>query len=353
MIQIVLFLSIATTILTFVSVYLYLFLSIGFHLQAAQAMPLLLAIWVGSWLYILGEILARKLRIAWVKQVGALILGFYSIGVTIVSIAFALMIFTGPSPILTTITLLTILGIGIWGIINAKHPPVLRTLEVSCKKLSKEFHVVHLADFHIDRSKSVKTVHDIVSRTNALNPDVILITGDLIDANTNYLKPFAEALKQFRAKHGVFVVSGNHDYYAGIDKFEAFAQSANMKTLTNNHAIVDGIQIAGVPDESLRPNIIQTLSRCEPSQPIILLRHQPVAFEEAVERGVDLQLSGHTHRGQIIPWNYLVRLPFRYFYGLRRYKSGYIYTTSGVSTWGPPMRLGSRSEFAHIVLKPV
>ena len=157
----------------------------------------------------------------------------------------------------------------------------------------------------------------------------------------------------------VFAVPGNHEFYSGIENFLNFARMANIQVLRNeNVTIADGIQIIGIDDKAGKMisgrdvDLRSAALDCNFNNPVILLSHRPTNFEESAGIGVDLQLSGHTHAGQIPPMDLIVRLVYKYPYGLYKYKSAFIYTTCGTGIWGPPMRLFSQSEIVKIDLVP-
>ena len=220
------------------------------------------------------------------------------------------------------------------------------------------FTIVQLSDIHLNLLRSEKWLSQIVDKTNNLKPDIIVITGDLIDSELGEVKRFSSILKNLKSKYGVYAVAGNHEFYARYEKFLALAKESNIIILKNEKVTVAGaIELAGIDDETGKrfsqsgSNLEKVLKDCDFRKPVILLSHQPDVFDEAVKFGVDLQLSGHTHAGQIPPMDLIVQFYFKYPYGLYRKNSSYIYTTSGTGTWGPPMRLFTRDEIVKIILK--
>jgi uncharacterized protein len=215
-----------------------------------------------------------------------------------------------------------------------------------------------LSDLHLDFLKSDKWLKDIINKTNNINPDLIVITGDLIDNDLSKIQQFCESLKKLKSKYGVYAVTGNHEFYVGINEFIKVAQHSNIKVLRNEkETISDSIELIGIDDNTgkrfseIGSDLKTALKNCDLKKPIILLSHQPDIFSEAVKNGVDLQLSGHTHAGQIPPMDLIVKFYFKYPYGLYHRNLSYLYTTSGTGIWGPPMRLFSRSEIVKIILK--
>jgi hypothetical protein len=264
--------------------------------------------------------------------------------------------------LLTLVAILLVALASVVSIINASWQPRIKELRIPIGKLPPElsgFTMVELADLHLERLKSAQWLESIVQKTNSLNPDVIVIVGDLIDEDIRNNQGFMSALKELKSKHGVLAVTGNHEYYAGIPAFLDLCHQLNFTVLRNsNITVVDAITIAGVDDDTGRrfsrggPDLEKATANRDISGPLILLCHQPRHFQDAVSHGVDLQLSGHVHVGQLPPMDVIVMMVYKYFYGLHRLGSSFIYTTSGTGTWGPPMRLFSRSEIVKCLLVP-
>ena len=219
------------------------------------------------------------------------------------------------------------------------------------------FSIAHLSDLHLDGLKTLKWFQSIIMRVNNLNPDLIVITGDLIDSACDGLEKFCEPLRQLKAPYGVFAITGNHEYYVGINRFLEFAEKSNIIVLRNSsRTIANAIELIGIDDDTGKrfslagSDLKKAIANCDSSKPLILLSHQPKYFTEVSAMGIDIQLSGHTHAGQIPPMDLIVSLLYEYPYGLYRNDSSYIYTSCGTGTWGPPMRLFSRSEIVKIIL---
>jgi predicted MPP superfamily phosphohydrolase len=164
-------------------------------------------------------------------------------------------------------------------------------------------------------------------------------------------------LKRLDAAHGVLAITGNHEFYAGLDIFKEMAKQSNIKILRNKTiTIADTLQIIGLDDDAGKqfgikgPGLDALIKTCDQNKPIILLFHRPLRFDEAAAKGVDLQLSGHTHAGQIPPADIMVWLIYKYPWGLYKKGDAYIYTSSGTGLWGPPMRFLSRNEIVYITL---
>ena len=219
------------------------------------------------------------------------------------------------------------------------------------------FTLVHLSDLHLGPLTSVDRLRGIVDRVNGPSPDLVVITGDLIDPDIDQEATFCRCLEAIKARHGVLAVAGNHDYQAGYERFLRVARCSNITVLQNERRLIAGaIQVAGVDEAAGRsfaeggPDLAKALAGSDPDRPVILLAHQPDGFDRAVRKGIDLQLSGHSHAGQIPPLDGLVWLISPYSYGLVAKGRSQIYTSCGTGTSGPPMRLFSRNEIVRFTL---
>ena len=263
--------------------------------------------------------------------------------------------------------LLAIIALGVTGLIslvslfNGLQPPGIKRIAIPLKNLPRElsgFSIVHLSDLHLESYKSKKRMAYIVDKVNELKPDLVVITGDLIDSDVCEEEVFCEHLKRFNVRYGILAITGNHEFYAGLDAFKELATRSGITILRNRGVTIAGsIQIIGLDDDEGRrfgtvgSNLDTLIKSCDPGKPIILLYHRPLLFHEAVEKGVGLQLSGHTHAGQIPPMDLLVWLYYKYPAGLFEKNGAYIYTSSGTGLWGPDMRFLSKNEIVHITLK--
>src|SRR5690606_38881361 len=223
--------------------------------------------------------------------------------------------------------------------------------------------IAQLTDIHVGPTIGRAFIEDLVRRTNALEPDVIAITGDLVDGSVAELGEAVRPLGELRARHGVFFVTGNHEYYSGADEWIAFLESIGIRVLRNERVTIEhegaAIDIAGVDDWEAKQfgnghgrDLRKALEGRAPERKVVLLAHQPKQIDEAAELGVDLQLSGHTHGGQIVPFNFLVRLQQPYVAGLHDHGPTKLYVSPGTGYWGPPMRLGVAAEITRIELTP-
>jgi predicted MPP superfamily phosphohydrolase len=223
--------------------------------------------------------------------------------------------------------------------------------------------IVQLSDVHIGPTHRRAFLSAVVDRVNSLSPDLVVITGDLVDGSVDSTGDQLLPLRDLRAPLGVAYVPGNHEYYHGGPAWTAHIASLGVRVLLNDGAIVsDGERsffLAGVDDPASRrsrgggPDLRRALANRPAGAPTILLSHQPIGFEEAAAAGVHLQLSGHTHGGQIFPFGFLVSLRYPFVAGLYQLGESYLYVSRGTGFWGPPMRLAAPSEITELELVPV
>jgi predicted MPP superfamily phosphohydrolase len=255
--------------------------------------------------------------------------------------------------------------IGAVAIFSARLPASVRTVPVSLSRWPVElsgYTVVQLSDIHVGGTVGRGFVERIARRVNSLDPDMIVITGDLVDGSVEELAPLVAPLASLRARDGVWFATGNHDTYSGADAWIDHLRSLGIRVLRNERVAIRGdrgFDLAGTDDyaahgsgHSRGQDIPRAMAGRDPDRPVILLAHQPRSFPEAVAHRVDLQLSGHTHGGQIYPFHYLTRSVQPYLAGLHRRGASTIYVSRGTGYWGPPMRLGAPAEITKIVLTP-
>ena len=247
----------------------------------------------------------------------------------------------------------------------ARRGPWVERVAFSSPKLPKVFNglrVVQLSDVHIGATLDGRFLQRVVNQVNGLRPDVVAITGDLVDGSVEQLRPHLSALRSLQATHGVYFVTGNHEYYSGGPQWAAEVARHGITVLHNEHRVIEkeGAQlvIAGItdweggrfhPEHASRPDVALKGAPSEAFR--LLLAHQPRSARLAAPHGVDLQLSGHTHGGQIFPFNFLVPLQQPAVAGLKEISGVWVYTHKGTGYWGPPMRLGPKGEIAEIVLQ--
>jgi hypothetical protein len=243
-------------------------------------------------------------------------------------------------------------ALGFWSVRSALSGVQLRHVEVTLARLPKALsgtRIVQLSDVHVGPTIHKDFIETIVAQSNALNPDLVVITGDLVDGSVEELAEHVAPLANLRAKYGVFFVTGNHEYYSGAEEW-----------CTELGDAAASFDLAGVDDHSAKrfggghgEDLPKALAGRDPARELVLLAHQPKTILEAQDHGVGLQLSGHTHGGQIWPWTYLVRLQQPVVAGLARFGKSFVYVSRGTGYWGPPMRLGAPSEITELTLRAV
>lgn len=251
-----------------------------------------------------------------------------------------------------------------WAVRTALARWDVRTVRVPIARLPASlegYTIVQLTDVHVGPTIGRDFVAAMVRTVNDLRPDAVAITGDLVDGSVAALGEHVAPLGELRARHGVFFVTGNHEYYSGVDEWLAALAGLGVRVLANERVTLGGddgaIDLAGVHDWSgrrfpgpHRPDLAKALAGRDRERPVVLLAHQPKHAREAVAHGVSLVLSGHTHGGQIWPWGALVALDQRYVKGLYREGDTHVYVSQGTGYWGPPMRLGTTPEITRVVL---
>ncbi|MFT7824561.1 MAG: metallophosphoesterase [Sulfurimonas sp.] len=204
-------------------------------------------------------------------------------------------------------------------------------------------------------------MRNVITRVNRLSPDLVVITGDLVDVKPSQVSGALKALKGLKSTYGTYFVAGNHEYFHGIEEIIIYVKSLGIRVLGNENLYIGeegrGFHLAGVHDvfgyriKHHQPDIYSALEGIGKDSPTVLLAHQPRFVEEA-DGKVDLMLSGHTHGGQLFPFKALVKLQQPYISGLHRHSERtQVYVNKGTGFWGPPMRLGASSEITYIKLE--
>ncbi len=261
---------------------------------------------------------------------------------------------------------LAVVGVSaVAGFRAATRVPQVKRLTLRLERLPQAMDgttIVQISDLHIGPTIKGDWLAQVVARVNELSADVVAITGDLVDGSVGELGRHTACLADLKARHGSYFVTGNHEYYSGVEQWEAEIQRLGVRVLRNERVTIgDGeasYELAGIDDPTGRhmaeghgPNLERALAGLAAEREVVLLAHQPVAIYEAAKRGVGLQLSGHTHGGQIWPWGYLVRFQQPFVQGLATYGPTQIYVSRGTGYWGPPMRLGAPAEITLIELR--
>lgn len=239
-----------------------------------------------------------------------------------------------------------------WGAWNAYNPKITN-VTVKIKNLPeawKDKKAVQLSDVHLGHIYGKKFLRKIVNKVNAQDPDVIFITGDLFDGMDGELNYLVKPLGEIGAPDGIYFITGNHETYLGVKRSVEALSDTPIRFLDNEVAHVDGMQIAGIsyPERGKEESFskkVESLRDFDVEKPNILLYHNPNVAKEAKDLGINLQLAGHSHRGQMFPFQFITRYIYGdYHSGLTSEGDFNIYTSSGTGTWGPMMRTSGRSE---------
>jgi predicted MPP superfamily phosphohydrolase len=247
-------------------------------------------------------------------------------------------------------------GLSAVGFRSALGPVQIKELTVKLRGLPRElsgFKLVQISDVHIGPLLRKDWLAHIVATIQGIKPDAVAITGDLVDGTVHELREHVAPLADLKAPRGVWFVTGNHEYYSGVEDWYAHLPTLGVRPLRNERAeLAPGLFIAGIEDPTGSPNLADALSGHDESQALVLLAHQPRQFAEAARNSVPLTLSGHTHGGQIWPFSWLVALQQPYLAGLHRKGVSQLYVSRGTGFWGPPLRVFAPPEITLLKLVP-
>ena len=244
-----------------------------------------------------------------------------------------------------------------WG--NAMSTPKVRHLELSLKKLRQNTRLVMLSDLHLGKNLHEKFLRGLIEKINALNADIVVIVGDLIDTKPDEID-YIHLLDEIKSRYGVFFALGNHEYYRGLDSVLALLRRTKLQILINESVNLGFLNIAGLADLAglrfdrlgAKPDIKAAAAGLDSSVPSILLAHQPKSVTLYDTSAFDLVLSGHTHAGQVFPFGAIVLMQQGFLYGLYELESkNRLYVSSGAGFWGPAMRFLAPSELVCMDLK--
>lgn len=265
------------------------------------------------------------------------------------------------------ITALAVIAISLivvsYGFYNSTDIKV-KTIELNIPKKNAEadsLNILFFADTHLTPVNNGRTLDKIVSIVNSLNVDAVLLAGDVVDDLSHHLYRYGldNKLKQIKTKYGVIMANGNHEWIVGIEDAQKFLSASKLIVLRDSAlTIANSLQIVGREDKSLtryvnydRKTIEQLAAMIDPNLPSVVLDHQPFELARTADAGFDIQLSGHTHHGQLFPMNLITSLIYEISWGYKKINGAHFYVTSGVGTWGPPVRIGSDAEIVQIILK--
>jgi predicted MPP superfamily phosphohydrolase len=248
------------------------------------------------------------------------------------------------------------------GLFQAFSGPKIVRVDIPIKNLPPAFDgykIVQVSDLHVGPLITAPYVRKVAQRALALNADMAAFTGDMVDGSVAHLKDDLAPLLALRPKDGVFFIPGNHEYYWNAGDWVNYWRGAGAEVLLDENRLIRRgeavLAVAGVTDYMTRRSggcdVARAAEGIPPGTVKILLAHQPASYADAEKAGFDLQLSGHTHGGQFIPWSLMIGLFHRYARGLHRHGKTWIYVSCGTGFWGPPLRAGAPSEITLLTLK--
>ncbi|MBM0276061.1 metallophosphoesterase, partial [Micromonospora tarensis] len=260
---------------------------------------------------------------------------------------------------------LTATGVVGYGVRTALGPPRLDRVRIPLAKLPRSMDGLRIAtvsDIHLGPLRGRAHTERIVAAINRLDADLVAVVGDLVDGSVAELGSAAEPLRGLRSRYGSFFVTGNHEYYSGVEEWVQEVDRLGLRVLQNQRQEIQArggvLDLAGVNDLTgegtglaAGPDFATALGDRDPSRPVVLLAHQPLAAKEAARYGVDLQLSGHTHGGQMVPFNLAVKLEQPVVSGLGEVDGTKVYVTNGAGFWGPPVRVGAEPQISLVELR--
>ncbi len=253
--------------------------------------------------------------------------------------------------------------INITGYINTRNP-VIKTLNLQLPKRAStlsNLNIVLISDVHISPVNDGTLLKRIVTKINGLNPDIVLIAGDLVDDNAKILRErnIGPALENIKSKYGVFGITGNHEFINGVEGTVKYARDLGINVLRDSSVKVENFfYLIGRDDRSKkqftgeeRKPLKELMNDVNRDLPVILMDHTPFGLEEADKNGIDLQLSGHTHHGQFFPGNVVTNMVYELSWGYKKKNNTQYYVSCGAGTWGPPVRNASKSEIVNLKIK--
>lgn len=331
---------------------LFLFISFSFFIGRFLEKKFLsvlsdIFIWIGSFwfafvLYFFLSVVAFDLL-----RLADLFVHFLPVGETYISLKFYLM--------LTDIGVIGL--ICLIGFLNARNIRIRQlVLEIAKKnQIAKELTIVVASDIHLGTIINRPWTKRIVEKINSLNADLVLLPGDIVDGDVEPVIKLnlGEVLRTIRSKYGVYGITGNHEYIGGVEPAVKYISEHGIRVLRDEQIEVAGMTIIGREDRSAgkkRKSIQELAEGIDSTTPLIVMEHQPFKLEEAVNVGADLQLSGHTHHGQVWPLNLITKKVYELSWGYLKKGNTHIYVSCGAGSWGPPVRLGNTPEIMQIKL---
>jgi len=262
---------------------------------------------------------------------------------------------------ITAVIVIAVVGLVVFlGNLN-KRDITVKTLELQFPKGDgklSEINIVAASDLHLSPIDGERLLTKIIDQMDSLNPDIILLAGDIVDDKAEILeqRKIGESFRRLNPKYGIYTINGNHEFINGVDASVEYAEHLGMKVLRDEYVLIDSsFYLVGREDSTMfqftgkhRNSLKQIIETIETNHPMILLDHTPYKLEEAQKNNIALQLSGHTHHGQIWPANIITSMIYEISWGYKKKGNTHYYVTSGAGTWGPPVRTGSKSEIVNI-----
>lgn len=282
-----------------------------------------------------------------------------SLAVWITAWAFSHTTFSVPTPIVAGAFFFLATAVSLYGVWNTAYP-IVKRIDVTIPRLPEHWkgkRIVQLSDVHLGYVYQPDFMRRVAEQVDALHPEIVVITGDLFDGMDGNLDEAIDSLNTIHVPGGIFFVNGNHETYFGLEKSFALLAKTHVRVLKDEVVDVRGLKIIGIgyPERREKKDIVgiaHALGTEWKGSPNVLLYHSPTHIDGFREAGINLQLSGHTHKGQIFPFNFVTKCIYHgHDYGLYEEGDYTLYTTSGVGTWGPAMRLGNRPEIVEITLR--
>lgn len=240
----------------------------------------------------------------------------------------------------------------------------IKTLQLTIpkgKSKLNEVNIVMASDIHLSPIDGEKLLTRIIDKMNSLKPDIVLLAGDIVDDKAEILEKrgIGKSFHKLKSKYGVYTINGNHEFINGIDGSVLYAEHLGLTTIRDSYILIDSsFYVIGREDKSMpqftgqqRKSLEEIISDIPKDFPLILLDHTPLNLEEAEKNNIHLQLSGHTHHGQIWPGNLITKMIYEVSWGYKKKGNTHYYVSSGAGTWGPPVRTGSSSEIVNLKIK--
>lgn len=255
-----------------------------------------------------------------------------------------------------SILFLLAIAISIYGVWNGQNPR-LKNITVKIKNLPWQWQnkkIVFISDIHLGAVNKKIFIESVIQQINGADPEVVLIGGDYFDGSLSEYNSYSDPLKNIKSRYGIYFVNGNHESYIGEQGADLALQSAGVRILKDEIANVDGLNIVGADftsDFGNKQGIEELMKKVKADEANIFLHHEPRYNDLARDSGIDLQLAGHTHYGQQFPFQFFTWLIYKKYHNGLRVEDNYTsYTSNGVGTWGPPIRIGNTPEIVVITI---